>query len=780
MDFFKTFYNNKNNKNIIQTGFSKTRTNFYNFKNETKIIKNSLFEANYKSSLIDKHKNRTMSHNIITNKMIKTINKIKSEKSCKGRKIRNCLENFHTEVIKLNLRKNDRFNSLFEKTDISSNGDSIFQSIKSNNKMQKRLMNLKLKSNKNKNNFLKNNLNTINYTKKQNIIKYLQKNWENTNGSLSDINSKINNKKNNFINYQKLGDDISKTHFSTIYFSSGGNKSVEKSFSSIFRNKNNIFTSFSNIKKIDKISNNNHNQKTLENRKNNNTITYNNLTINSDSNTNYNLFNNNEKLFSNNRQSFITSLNYIKPPPFQVEFGEQNLLNFNSKTRDLCYGKYFLLLKKNRLKYERETSQVNMSLNNLDIIKLIHFYRLFKPYNEYLEKYLLFLKEEIKINYKENERLKIIKGNILTDVMISRKKLLQIHKKLKGYLNDKYVLLCVKNFTLNLDSFDEKDKYEFENDLKTFEALRNYINELSELDFQELGTSGKKSIINYSKKRTIISSIHLRNRNSKIKNVFIDNNNSNKMENIISIFKNSRMKAKPIFKNIEEFNEYMLKSRDKIENLLLKANKIDIETANLRENFYKCEKDKNEVQNNLTLIDNDNIKLKKELSLVKIENSKLISNKKDLLKKKKMRFNKVITKKLKEVINIIYDQKDKAVNKLIILKNIDKPLLALKDIEKAIIFLLDYKNNKKKNNKKEYYEVAKEVDKQKRLLIIKKRKEEDANKIEKKFNELIEKDNKILNINRRINEKYKPQNWKKEVKKEKDSDDKKNSVDITY
>ena len=145
-----------------------------------------------------------------------------------------------------------------------------------------------------------------------------------------------------------------------------------------------------------------------------------------------------------------------------------------------------------------------------------------------------------------------------------------------------------------------------------------------------------------------------------------------------------------------------------------------------------------------------------------------------------MRFNKIITKKLKEVINIIYDQKDKAVNKLIILKNIDKPLLALKDIEKAIIFLLDYKNNKKKNNKNEYYEVAKEVDKQKRLLIIKKRKEEDANKIEKKFNELIEKDNKILNINRRINEKYKPQNWKKEVKKEKDSDDKKNSVDITY
>ena len=72
----------------------------------------------------------------------------------------------------------------------------------------------------------------------------------------------------------------------------------------------------------------------------------------------------------------------------------------------------------------------------------------------------------------------LIKNNLLSDVLVSRKKLLKIHKKLKGYLNDKFVLLCVKNSTLNLELFEEKDKNEFEKDLQTFKILKNYINEL--------------------------------------------------------------------------------------------------------------------------------------------------------------------------------------------------------------------------------------------------------------------------------------------------------------
>ena len=52
----------------------------------------------------------------------------------------------------------------------------------------------------------------------------------------------------------------------------------------------------------------------------------------------------------------------------------------------------------------------------------------------------------------------------------------------------------------------------------------------------------------------------------------------------------------------------------------------------------------------------------------------------------------------------------------------DKPILALKKIEKIIIFLLDFKQKQKIINRNEYNEVVKDVEKRKRLLIIKKKK----------------------------------------------------------
>ena len=96
------------------------------------------------------------------------------------------------------------------------------------------------------------------------------------------------------------------------------------------------------------------------------------------------------------KNNIITSLNYSQPPPFQVKFREQNLLNFYSKIRDLIYRKYFLFLQKKNYERVKETSQFNKELHSMDIFKFIRFYKLFKPYNYYLEKYLAFLKNKIK------------------------------------------------------------------------------------------------------------------------------------------------------------------------------------------------------------------------------------------------------------------------------------------------------------------------------------------------------------------------------------------------
>ena len=58
-------------------------------------------------------------------------------------------------------------------------------------------------------------------------------------------------------------------------------------------------------------------------------------------------------------QSFITSLNYIKPLPFPMKVIKPNLLDFHSHTRDFIYKKYFLFLQRNKQ---------NSELNNMDLL----------------------------------------------------------------------------------------------------------------------------------------------------------------------------------------------------------------------------------------------------------------------------------------------------------------------------------------------------------------------------------------------------------------------------
>jgi hypothetical protein len=240
-------------------------------------------------------------------------------------------------------------------------------------------------------------------------------------------------------------------------------------------------------------------------------------------------------------------------------------------------------------------------------------------------------------------------------------------------------------------------------------------------------------------------------------------------------------RAKPVFESIDEFDDYMKKSRKKIEILLLESNNIEIETANLRDNFLQNIKDIDIANYYYTRNVNELKRLNQELLKIKKENIKLKLYKKSLLKINKVKYNQEITKKLKENINLIIQQNNKTLNKIINIKNIDRPNLALKEIENIIIFLLDFKQKQKIINRNEYNEAAKEVEKKKRLLTIKQKKEEDKNKLEKKSKELMEKNAKILNIsNRKTNIRIIPPNFNKIDKKETNSDDDKDSVDITY
>ena len=144
MDFSKTFYNDKKFKSKIQLESSKTKLN--NLKNDDKLIKNHVYKPNYKSLSIINPK-KTLSQNVITDKIIKKVNSLNINKSNKSREKTNNFINFHAQIIKLQLRKHNEYKSLFDKIDLSTPCESIFLSNKSNKQNKKRLTNFKFKSN---------------------------------------------------------------------------------------------------------------------------------------------------------------------------------------------------------------------------------------------------------------------------------------------------------------------------------------------------------------------------------------------------------------------------------------------------------------------------------------------------------------------------------------------------------------------------------------------------------------------------------------------------------
>ena len=780
MEFFKNYYNTKFHNDKIQLELSKT--NFNNFKYNITIRRNKnniIYKRNRNINAFSvDYKSKVASQNIITNRMIKTLNEIKPNKTNKDKIKKEYLRNFHTEIIKLKFRKNKKFRSLFD-INISSPSETLFTSPHSNKKLQKRIMNLKSKTNKNIfSNILINNINTNTVNNSEIEIGLKDKNQRNekSNSYMSDINNDRPMNKNKFLNNQLLSNDISKTHFTTMYFSPG-NKSTEKSISSIHNNN----------KKIDnnKYNNNYYNQLTInninpyDNNSNNTQLKYN--TYNSESNNKNNIPNNlnmpniNQNYLNSSQnkiQSFITSINYISSPPVVVEFREQNLHNFYMKTRDLRYVKYVLFLQRNKLKKAKETIEHMHTLQNIDAMKFIRFYKLLKPYNFYLEKYLIFLKDTINKEHKENEKLKLIKNELLISVTEDRKQLLQIHKKFNLYLNDKFFLLCVKNSTLNIELFEENDKNEFEEDLQILELLKNYLNELSELDLKEIGIEKKKP--NPKTKRPTKMYLNHAFRHQK--------NNKKEKYNFINIIKESHIhfKPRPIFENAAEFYDYMKSSRNKIENLLMEDNRIGIEVANLRDYVILNQEDINKAKYNKLSFDIQCNKTKNILHELKIYNTKLNIYKKNLLNNKRMKIYKNLSKKIFEIMNTIIIEEQNDFNKIIDKRKIDRPISALKELEKLIIFLTNYKNEQIENNNKEYLDTVKKIEKNKRLLVVKQRKKDEENKIIKKVQDLIQKDMKILNINnRRINYKYKPFHFKK-MKKEENLLKDKDILDISY
>ena len=715
MEFSKTFYSSKN-KLVLSKNI------FGNYLRDNKSAKKLFYITNYKNyNSFSTSPTNNSSKNCITKNTLKSIQKLMSERMEKNREIKTQLKTFYKEEIKTKIRKSNKYKSLFEKTEISNSNNS-------KNELEKKLITLKLKSNKKKFNFIITNVNKSN-SNNINLNTYTNLNASNTSKSKSKTNENISKTNNNEIsksnNNKSLNlnlnlyniDNINKTHFTTTYFTKRSNDS--KTSKDPIRNK-----------------------------------IYKNIL---------------EKNIQNNQRH----------PPFSVDFREKNLTKFYNQTKDLCYQKYCLRLQKNKLEVAKMKSDLISVLGDLEYFKYLKFYQLFKPFTSNFERYLIFLKETIYKEFKEKERLKLVKAELSSEIVILRKNLLNMHKTLKSYIDDKFFLLCVKNATLNLENFSEKYKSEFKRDLQNLETLKNYINDISELTSEE-------NLINKNKKILELNSNKSHKEIDKEKKKEIDF--MAKIQKIRDNFEesfNHGMKFENLFDSAEEFIYKINSSQKRIEALLKKGSKVEVEKANMIDFLVHHSKEIEKVKEEIFFEENRYNKYIRDLNEAKMKNKFLAEYKNKIAKMRKYNISYKVLKKIKNVIKNISNLQDKSVNEILIEKNKKRkeiPYYMLKNLENTIIYLINFKEEQKIKNNVEYSKIIKIKEKNNRLSVIEQKKEEVKIKNENKLKVIIEKNLKVfLNKEKRTCIDIKPLKKIKDdsLNKNKNSDDEK-SIDIFY
>ena len=585
-------------------------------------------------------------------------------------------------------------------------------------------------------------------------------NFDNFQSSLDKklINAKLkwNKKKYNFFNINSnKTNNLNKYKINTSNFSPRENNKSLASFESNHNKKNHINNSL-NIYNTDNI-----NKKYY-------TKTYYDIDLNNKKQSKKNIKQNIKSQICKNIKDEIFNDRF---PPYPVDFREKNLINFYTQMKNFCYKRDCLYLQKKKLEIAKMKSDLLITLGDMEIIKYEKFYKLFKPYILNFQSYLFFLKEKIIKEFKENERLKLIENELVTDNIVLKKRILNTHKTLQSYLSDKYFLLCVKYHTLKIEEFPEKVNAEFKIDLQNLKSLKLYIKEISELATDENILAKNKNII---ENKASSQNIHKDNISfiTKIKKI---------RENFELTF-NHDLSFEQIFQSAKEFFEGMNYPEERIENLLRKNNLGEIEMANLRDfithNAIKIQKTKEK----FLLNEYKQKKLEKDLLDEKRRNKNLINLKKKIMNTRKYNINSKIIKKIKASVNEIISINDKSLNKFFTksrrLK--DLPEIMLKSLENLIIFLINYKKEQKEHNNLEYIKIMKLIEKNNRLAIIEEKKEEYKKRAENKMRQLFEKNMKIYLIqDKRTNVKYQPLKKNIDLKDNDNKDDEK-SIDLFY
>ena len=649
--------------------------------------------------------------------------KLKTNSNLRAKVKNNFQRNFHSEIMKINLKENSKYSTLYKDSTTYTKTERKLPSLQK--EQDKKIFKL-----------------------------YMDPN------SISNIINKSVNKKNK-INYKTIFNNINSKKFNISNLSS--NENIPPSIKSFKLSVLDKLKSNSDDANLETQKSNTYNNSSLSNRNN---IKYNNTeTINTFSSEIRNEFN----------KKFVSSLN-----PLYSSLKKEFLSEFYKKTKDINYLKFILMKNKKDIEIEEERRISKMERLDQIYYSIQTLQKLFNKYFLAKYDYLNFLQKEISKETEKNETLKEQKITLTKEIYTIRHKTLRLENRFRLYLSDKFFLLSVKNHSFKLDKFDPEDKDDYINDLQKLEIL-NFMLKITSKEYNDNDIEKDRIRATKILKKTDLFGIYTTNsnninnnnspsRNNSLKNYHRQNTSNknysskitinNKNDPILALSKKRILKrnfeAKPIYEDVYYFNKDLQETTQKIQKSLEEYNNNVKDLDTIKKNLIRTKKEMKDIREYEQHLRDEIILFRKELEKLKKLNNGLYNYRKYLKNIFILNLNTgVVFEKIKLILNNIEQSDDKDLLNFIskvfndyntyLITGLDK----LKLIEGVFQYLIDFKKAQKKSNNKDYLLIQAEIDNINRQKIFQKKQDSIKQKFETLIQKVIDKNKKIIFIPRR-------------------------------
>lgn len=661
----------------------------------------------------------------------------------------NNFKNFHTTVLKKNLKENVDFSSLHKISSEQKSRKMKFPNLKQKDKI------VKLYMYPNTISYLNNE--SINNKAKNNKIENIYNNYKNISNKINMSNLSTSGNVSFSFNSKKFS-NLNKLNSHSIDFST--NNSYQKSNINI-NNSNNTF-----------VNNSYENKYQLIDLSPNNRINdFENIINNSDNNI--------RKIKESANKIFLSHLN-----PIYTLLKKEFLTEFKRKTKDMSILRFIYRRKKKDMEIEEERRATNQENQELNFHHLKLLISLFNKYYDTKYEYVDYLKKTIVKDKKQNQKLYEDKITLMNDIFIIRHKTLKLENKFKNYLNDKYFLLSVKNHSFKLDKFSPEDQEDYKNDLNKLDIL-NFMLKVTAQECDTKENENEKETKKIDIKEIQSKKIILfknRNRNS----IFFNENKTIKsFKKVNQKVQNLRhyslptltdtqrqivktgFRAIPVYKHEEDFNIDLQQASKNIQFSLMEYNKVSRELQIMRNELKQNKLEIKNIQDFQDYIHNEIIINNKKLENLKTLNNNLENYKKYLKMIKVIDLNKgKINIKLRKIINNINNCNDDLLNEYLSDTEKITELNKLYYIEKTIEYLLKFKEMQKINNSKNFEIIENKIEQENRIRALRAKQENNLKKINSIIKKVINKNKKpIFIMRRKVDLGYNPENHKKKKPK---------------